>query len=84
MMMRGVAMVGYVFDSKHDLAHGIRWPDQLRAKLESCRDRATQVKGGQGGGLRTILKHLPAAKQRPESVAPPEMRYWMLLSAVAL
>ena len=73
-----------MFDSKHALVRNVQSSDQLRAKLESCQDRVKEVLGSQGGGLRSILKHMSAAKQRFESFASPARRYCLMLNALAL
>ena len=73
-----------VFDSKHALVRDIECSDQIRAKFESCQERVLKIMGSQGGGLKSVLKHLSAAKQRFESFASPARRYCLLLNSLAL
>ena len=81
---KGTGASGQLFDSKHARARGVQSPDQLRAKLDSCQGRVTEVLGSQGGGLRSILKHMAAATQRFESFASRARRYCLMLNALVL
>lgn len=74
----------HVFGSQHALVRGIDSTDQPRAKFEYCQASVLTNIGIQRGGLKSVLPHRSAAKQRFASFASPAIRYCLLLDAVAL